>query len=68
MGGGGELISSTLITHINFTVFQNQVGSQIDQYLVCGEDYKTIRDVVAKAILEGTIKEIDRACKVLKAS
>uniref|UniRef100_A0A674BCY9 RING-type E3 ubiquitin transferase n=1 Tax=Salmo trutta TaxID=8032 RepID=A0A674BCY9_SALTR len=41
----------------------NQVGSQIDQYLVCGEDYKTIRDVVAKAILEGTIKEIDRACK-----
>uniref|UniRef100_A0A674BD48 Ring finger protein 213a n=1 Tax=Salmo trutta TaxID=8032 RepID=A0A674BD48_SALTR len=37
--------------------------SQIDQYLVCGEDYKTIRDVVAKAILEGTIKEIDRACK-----
>uniref|UniRef100_A0A8C7LM14 RZ-type domain-containing protein n=1 Tax=Oncorhynchus mykiss TaxID=8022 RepID=A0A8C7LM14_ONCMY len=38
-------------------------GSQIDQYLVCGEDYKTIRDVVAKAILEGKIKDIDRACK-----
>nr|XP_023992641.1 E3 ubiquitin-protein ligase rnf213-alpha-like [Salvelinus alpinus] len=42
---------------------KNQDGSQIDQYLVCGGDYKTIRDVVAKAILEGKIKEIDRACK-----
>uniref|UniRef100_A0A4W5LL64 Uncharacterized protein n=1 Tax=Hucho hucho TaxID=62062 RepID=A0A4W5LL64_9TELE len=60
---GGKLISSTLITHNHFTVFQNQDGSQIDQYLVCGEDYKTIRDVVAKAILEGKMKEIDCACK-----
>ncbi|KAM9519265.1 E3 ubiquitin-protein ligase rnf213-alpha-like [Salvelinus alpinus] len=42
---------------------KNQDGSQIDQYLVCGGDYKTIRDVVGKAILEGKIKEIDRACK-----
>ncbi|XP_041755240.2 E3 ubiquitin-protein ligase rnf213-alpha-like [Coregonus clupeaformis] len=42
---------------------KNQDGSQIDQYLVCGEGYKTIRDVVAKAILEGKIKEIDCACE-----
>uniref|UniRef100_A0A674BBP2 RING-type E3 ubiquitin transferase n=1 Tax=Salmo trutta TaxID=8032 RepID=A0A674BBP2_SALTR len=42
---------------------QGRRTTMIDQYLVCGEDYKTIRDVVAKAILEGTIKEIDRACK-----
>uniref|UniRef100_A0A6Q2YDT1 RING-type E3 ubiquitin transferase n=1 Tax=Esox lucius TaxID=8010 RepID=A0A6Q2YDT1_ESOLU len=45
----------------------NQDGCQIDQYLVCGENYKTIRDMVGKAIVEGRIKEIDQACKVLKA-
>uniref|UniRef100_A0A668A4S4 Uncharacterized protein n=1 Tax=Myripristis murdjan TaxID=586833 RepID=A0A668A4S4_9TELE len=33
----------------------NEEGSPIDQYLVCGEDYKTIRDAVAKAVIEGKV-------------
>ncbi|CDQ98773.1 unnamed protein product, partial [Oncorhynchus mykiss] len=44
---------------------QNEDGSQIDQYLVCGEDYKTIRDAVAKAMMEGKIEGLDNACEVL---
>ncbi|XP_019896923.2 E3 ubiquitin-protein ligase rnf213-alpha isoform X2 [Esox lucius] len=44
-------------------LLKNQDGCQIDQYLVCGENYKTIRDMVGKAIVEGRIKEIDQACK-----
>uniref|UniRef100_A0A3Q3AP92 RING-type E3 ubiquitin transferase n=1 Tax=Kryptolebias marmoratus TaxID=37003 RepID=A0A3Q3AP92_KRYMA len=32
---------------------QNEDTSPIDQYLVCGEDYKTIREAVAKINLEG---------------
>eukprot|EP00063_Salmo_salar_P083286 XP_014058121.1 PREDICTED: E3 ubiquitin-protein ligase RNF213-like isoform X2 [Salmo salar] len=45
---------------------QNEVGSQIDQYLVCGEDYKTIRDAVAKAMMEGKIEGLDNACEGCK--
>ncbi|CAB1350129.1 unnamed protein product [Coregonus sp. 'balchen'] len=41
----------------------NEDGSQIDQYLVCGEDYKTIRDAVAKAMMEGKIEGLDKACE-----
>uniref|UniRef100_A0AAZ3SJB9 RING-type E3 ubiquitin transferase n=1 Tax=Oncorhynchus tshawytscha TaxID=74940 RepID=A0AAZ3SJB9_ONCTS len=45
---------------------QNEDGSQIDQYLVCGEDYKTIRDAVAKAMMEGKIEGLDNACEGCK--
>ncbi|XP_045076975.1 E3 ubiquitin-protein ligase rnf213-alpha-like isoform X2 [Coregonus clupeaformis] len=44
----------------------NEDGSQIDQYLVCGEDYKTIRDAVAKAMMEGKIEGLDKACEGCK--
>ncbi|XP_030645559.1 E3 ubiquitin-protein ligase rnf213-alpha-like [Chanos chanos] len=39
-----------------------QDGSQIDQFLVNGEHYKTIRDAVAKAMLEGKMEKIEEAC------
>uniref|UniRef100_A0AAR2M4L8 Ring finger protein 213 n=1 Tax=Pygocentrus nattereri TaxID=42514 RepID=A0AAR2M4L8_PYGNA len=40
-----------------------QESSQIDQYLVCGGEYKTLRDAVAKAMLEGKIERIQASCR-----
>ncbi|XP_067280905.1 E3 ubiquitin-protein ligase rnf213-alpha isoform X2 [Pseudorasbora parva] len=39
----------------------NQDESQIDQYLACGMDYKTIRDAVAKAMLDCNMNGIQKA-------
>ncbi|XP_043106269.1 E3 ubiquitin-protein ligase rnf213-alpha-like isoform X2 [Puntigrus tetrazona] len=41
----------------------NQDESQIDQYLSCGMDYKTIRDAVAKAMLDCNMNTIQKAIK-----
>uniref|UniRef100_A0A669EGJ6 RING-type E3 ubiquitin transferase n=1 Tax=Oreochromis niloticus TaxID=8128 RepID=A0A669EGJ6_ORENI len=35
----------------------------IDQYLVCGEDYKTIRNAVAKVVMEAKLDGLDEACE-----
>ncbi|XP_056144422.1 E3 ubiquitin-protein ligase rnf213-alpha [Lampris incognitus] len=45
---------------------QCQEGSPIDQFLVCGEDYKTIRDAVAKTMMEGKVKGLDKTCEDCK--
>lgn len=37
----------------------------MDQYLVCGEHYKTIRDAVANVMIEGKVDGLDEACKVM---
>ncbi|XP_046895107.1 E3 ubiquitin-protein ligase rnf213-alpha isoform X2 [Hypomesus transpacificus] len=42
---------------------QGQDDSLIDQYLVCGEDYKAVRDAVAKVMVEGKAKRWDAACE-----
>ncbi|KAM4598338.1 E3 ubiquitin-protein ligase rnf213-alpha-like [Polymixia lowei] len=47
---------------------QNQEGSPIDQFLVCGEDYKTIRDAVAKGTMEGKLDGLDKTCEGCKCS
>ncbi|XP_016095221.1 E3 ubiquitin-protein ligase rnf213-alpha-like isoform X1 [Sinocyclocheilus grahami] len=39
----------------------NQDDSQIDQYLACGMDYKTVRDAVAKAMLDCNMNAIQKA-------
>ncbi|KAF4115423.1 E3 ubiquitin-protein ligase rnf213-alpha isoform X2 [Onychostoma macrolepis] len=39
----------------------NRDDSQIDQYLACGMDYKTIRDAVAKAMLDCNMSAIQKA-------
>lgn len=44
--------------------FQSQEVAPIDQYLVCGEHYKTIRNAVAKVVLEGQIEGLDKTCEV----
>lgn len=36
----------------------------MDCYLVYGEDYKTVRKAVAKAVIEGRAQSIDEAVKV----
>ncbi|RXN29563.1 E3 ubiquitin-protein ligase RNF213-alpha-like protein [Labeo rohita] len=41
----------------------NQDDSQIDQYLACGIDYKSIRDAVAKAMLDCNMNGIQEAIK-----
>ncbi|KAL7850786.1 hypothetical protein SRHO_G00201350 [Serrasalmus rhombeus] len=46
----------------------SQESSQIDQYLVCGGEYKTLRDAVAKAMLEGKIERIQAACQTCRCS
>ncbi|XP_010872579.2 E3 ubiquitin-protein ligase rnf213-alpha isoform X2 [Esox lucius] len=47
---------------------QDDNSSQIDQFLVCGEDYKTIRDAVAKAMMDGKVDGLDQACESCKCS
>ncbi|XP_029944697.1 E3 ubiquitin-protein ligase rnf213-alpha-like isoform X2 [Salarias fasciatus] len=42
---------------------KNEEAVPVDQYLVCGEDYKTIRDAVGKGFMEGTTDELDEACE-----
>lgn len=32
---------------------------------MCGEDYKTIREAVARIVMEGKVEGLDEACEVL---
>ncbi|XP_073332592.1 E3 ubiquitin-protein ligase rnf213-alpha-like [Pagrus major] len=38
---------------------QNEDGGQMDQYLVYGEEYKVVRDAVAKAVVNGNVDQIE---------
>lgn len=49
---------------LNFHFIQSEDVSPVDQYLVCGEHYKTIRDAVAKVVLDGQAGELDKTCEV----
>ncbi|XP_055725706.1 E3 ubiquitin-protein ligase rnf213-alpha-like [Salvelinus fontinalis] len=42
---------------------QNEDGGQMDQYLVYGEQYLAVREAVAKAVLEGTVEDIEKKCE-----
>lgn len=44
---------------------QSEEATPIDQYLVCGEHYKTIRNAVAKGVMEGKIDGLDKTCEVM---
>ncbi|XP_075942052.1 E3 ubiquitin-protein ligase rnf213-alpha-like isoform X1 [Anarhichas minor] len=41
----------------------SEEATPTDQYLVCGEDYKTIRNAVAKAVMEGKVNGLDETCE-----
>ncbi|KAG7242861.1 hypothetical protein INR49_018116 [Caranx melampygus] len=38
-------------------------AAPIDQYLVCGEEYKTIRNAVANVVMEGKVEGLDETCE-----
>ncbi|KAG9267741.1 E3 ubiquitin-protein ligase rnf213-alpha [Astyanax mexicanus] len=40
---------------------QEETGGQMDQYLVYSKEYKTVREAVAKATMDGTVESIDEA-------
>lgn len=46
-------------------MFQEEHAGHVDQYLVYSKDYKTIREAVAKAVIEGRAQSIDEAVKVI---
>ncbi|CAL8274226.1 unnamed protein product [Lota lota] len=45
---------------------QSEEGSPIDHFLVCGEDYKTIRDALATVLMEGRVDVLDKAYETCK--
>ncbi|KAE8283229.1 E3 ubiquitin-protein ligase rnf213-alpha [Larimichthys crocea] len=45
---------------------KNEEATPIDQYLVCGEHYKTIREAVAKVVMEGKVDGLDVTCEGCK--
>ncbi|XP_038571429.1 E3 ubiquitin-protein ligase rnf213-alpha-like isoform X2 [Micropterus salmoides] len=68
-GQGVEFIQ-TLVKQPNFSWLfpieihqQNEVGGQMDQFLVYGEEYKAVRDAVAKAIVDGDVEQIEEVCE-----
>ena len=44
---------------------QREEATAIDRYLVCGEDYKTIRNALAKGLMEGKVDGLDETCEVM---
>ncbi|MED6260783.1 hypothetical protein ATANTOWER_028724, partial [Ataeniobius toweri] len=42
---------------------QNEETPPADHYLVCGEDYKKIREAVAKMVMEGKVEGLEEACE-----
>ncbi|XP_060883381.1 E3 ubiquitin-protein ligase rnf213-alpha isoform X2 [Labrus mixtus] len=47
---------------------KSEEATPIDQYLVCGEDYKTIRNAVAKVVMEGKVDGLDQTCEACRCS
>ncbi|KAM9393995.1 E3 ubiquitin-protein ligase rnf213-alpha-like isoform 2-T2 [Pholidichthys leucotaenia] len=45
---------------------KNEDTAPVDQYLVCGEDYKTIRDAIAKGVMEGKMDGLDDTCEACR--
>ncbi|XP_035863121.1 E3 ubiquitin-protein ligase rnf213-alpha-like [Sander lucioperca] len=42
---------------------QNEDGGHMDQFLAYGEEYKAVRDAVAKAVVDGDIEQIEDVCE-----
>nr|XP_046247516.1 E3 ubiquitin-protein ligase rnf213-alpha-like isoform X2 [Scatophagus argus] len=47
---------------------QSADGGQMDKYLVHGEEYKAVRDAVAKAVVDGDVEQIEEVCENCTAS
>ncbi len=57
--------SSNEIVWFNFHCTQSEEATPIDQFLVCGEHYKTIRNAVAKGVMEGKVDGLEETCEVM---
>ncbi|XP_062264891.1 E3 ubiquitin-protein ligase rnf213-alpha [Platichthys flesus] len=42
---------------------KREEATAIDRYLVCGEDYKTIRNALAKGLMEGNVDGLEETCE-----
>ncbi|XP_059197009.1 E3 ubiquitin-protein ligase rnf213-alpha-like [Centropristis striata] len=65
----------TLVKQTNFSWLfpaeiqqQNADGGQMDQFLVYGEEYKAVRDAVAKAVVDGAVEQIEEVCEKCTAT
>ncbi|XP_041633633.1 E3 ubiquitin-protein ligase rnf213-alpha isoform X2 [Cheilinus undulatus] len=47
---------------------KSEEATPIDQYLVCGEDYKAIRNAVAKVVMEGRVDGLNETCEGCRCS
>nr|XP_046270196.1 E3 ubiquitin-protein ligase rnf213-alpha isoform X2 [Scatophagus argus] len=47
---------------------KNEEATPIDQYLVCGVHYQTIRNAVAKGVVEGKVHRLDETCEECRCS
>lgn len=36
----------------------------MDQYLVYGDEYKAVRDAVARAVVDSNVEQIEEVCEV----
>ncbi|RVE69570.1 hypothetical protein OJAV_G00079000 [Oryzias javanicus] len=49
-------------------LLKSEEAIQIDQYLVYGEDYQTIREAIANVMMEGEVEGLDEACEGISCS
>ncbi|XP_056432075.1 E3 ubiquitin-protein ligase rnf213-alpha-like [Gadus chalcogrammus] len=69
---GVEFVQSLLKVEGVHWVFPKEVlqkseeGSPIDNFLVCGEGYKTIRDALTTVLIEGKVDVLDKAYETCK--
>ena len=56
--------SNMILNAISRCPLKSEEGNAIDHFLVCGEDYKTIRDALATVLMEGRVDVLDKAYEV----
>ncbi|KAK7939807.1 hypothetical protein WMY93_003133 [Mugilogobius chulae] len=47
-------------------ILQKGEEAQMDLFLVCGPDYQTIRNAVAKVVMDGTVEGLDETCEICR--
>ncbi|KAK2833428.1 hypothetical protein Q5P01_017317 [Channa striata] len=71
---GVEFVLKLLKVDTMLWLFPEQIlhkaedATPIDQYLVCGEGYQTIRNAVANVVMEGKVDGLDKTCEACKCS
>ncbi|KAM9385416.1 E3 ubiquitin-protein ligase rnf213-alpha-like isoform 2-T2 [Pholidichthys leucotaenia] len=63
-----RLVNNPEFTWIFPEEIRQQDGGQMDQYLVYGQEYKAVRDAVAKAVVDGNVAQIEEVCEKCTSS